>query len=227
MLLFSRESLVQKYYTRRPTLAYRLAALSAIALIGSSSCAMAETDPFKPVTADDSCEFGFRVTVPRAWEYADANDPNGWVAFVLGKAVKYCKDGDRFMIIRGGDSIEGWIHDYYMVAALLCRRGDVKEEHPPDRRGDKQHQFSCTISKIASLKRKAAEGKPLFHYPEDWVDPRPGDVAAMRRIPGSAQPAQRATLSAKKGGTDACKNPMDPQYAERCGIPLTAPAASR
>lgn len=217
---------MQKCYTRRRSTAVRLAAVTTATLLAWASSTFAEVDPFKPVTADDSCEFGYRVTVPKAWEYADANNPNGWVEFVLQKAVQYCKDGDHFMINRGGDSIEGWIHDYFMVAALLCRRGDVKEEHPPNRRGEKQHQFSCTISKIESLKRKAAAGKPLFHYPEDWVDPRPGDVAAMRRAPGAAQQSQPAPEPVKKSGVDDCRVPTNPQHAERCGIPLTAPAAA-
>jgi len=199
--------------------------LIAAALICVAPSAFSQTDPFKPVTADDSCEFGFRVTGPKAWDSPEANGPGEWIDFVLRKAVQYCKDGDHFMIIRGGDYVVGWIHDYYSVAALLCRRGDVKEENPPNRLGEKQHQFSCTISKIEALKRKLAAGKLLYHFPEDWVDPRPGDTGATRRAPGSSQPALLLPPPAPKGGTKGndCKDPKAPLYAERCGVPLVTP----
>jgi hypothetical protein len=197
-----------------------------------ASTAHAESDPFKPVTADDSCEFGYRVTGPKAWESPEANGPGGWIDFVLRKAIQYCKDGDQFMIIRGEDHggiMMGWIHDYFSVAALLCRRGDIKEENPLNRLGEKRHKFSCPITKIEALKRKSAEGKLLYRFPEDWVDPRPGDTGAMRRAPGSTQPPIQLPPAAKSSPAKSgdCKDPKAPLYAERCGIPLVAPTPDK
>ena len=200
--------------------------LALLSAVGISFCApaAAQTDPFKPVTSDDSCEFGYRVTGPKAWDSPEANGPGEWIDFVLRKAVQYCKDGDRFMIIRGDDAgqMVGWIHDYFSVAALLCRRGDIKEDHPLNRRHEKQYQFSCTITKIDSLKKRLAEGGLLYHFPEDWVEPRPGDTGAMRRAPGTSQPAVSVPAQQGQSGAkrDDCKDPKAPQYAERCGIPL-------
>lgn len=221
---------MRKYYTSpfsRTNAPERKQGLVSLLAAGALACwtpfALAQADPFKPVTADDSCEFGLKVTGPNAWNSPEANGPGDWIDFVLRKAVQYCKDGDRFMIIRGGEgSVVGWNHDYFSVAALLCRRGDIKEEHPLNSRKEPQWQFSCTISKMQSLKQRLAEGKLLYHYPEDYVDPRPGDVGAMRRAPGASQPALDLPPPAAKGGSksDDCKDPRAPQYGERCGIPL-------
>jgi hypothetical protein len=208
------------------------ATVAAAAMLSTvASAAFGQPDPFKPVTADDSCEFGYIVTGPKAWDSPEANGAGEWIDFVLKKAVQHCKDGDRFMIIWGGDGMVGWIHDYFSVAALLCRRGDIKEENPlnPRRERQRQYQFSCPITKIEALKRKLAEGKLLYHYPEDWVDPRPGDTGAMRRAPGSTEPPFQFRPPAPKGANKAgdCKDPKAPLYAERCGIPLVAPTPDK
>lgn len=215
-----------KALTTRSCLARVLGTLAATSvLLIATPAAVGQTDPFKPVTADDSCEFGFRVTTPKAWESSEASGPGGWIDFVLRKAVHYCKDGDSFMIIRGGDAMVGYVHDYFSVAALLCKRGEVKEDHPLNRLKEKQYQFSCPITKIDSLKKRLAEGKLLYHYPEDWVEPRPGDTGAMRRAPGSSQPAVSVPAQPAGARKDDCKDPKAPQYAERCGIPLlTSPS---
>jgi hypothetical protein len=219
---------MSELYTRSSR-ASSMAIVAAIALlVVTSSTSFAQAaDPFKPVTADGSCEFGFRVTTPKAWESTEASGPGGWIDFVLRKAVQYCKDGDTFMIIRGGDVMVGYVHDYFSVAALLCKRGEVKEDHPLNRLKEKQYQFSCPISKIEGLKGKLAEGKLLYHYPDDWVDPRAGDTGAMRRAPGAEQMPTSAPPQPSKNPPrgDECRDPKAPQYAERCGIPLlTSPS---
>lgn len=206
-----------------------LGALAVTALLGATPAAFAQTDPFKPVTADDSCEFGLRVTGPKAWDAPEANGPGGWIDFVLRKAVQFCKDGDRFMIIRSDTSepMVGWIHDYFSVAALLCRRGDIVEEHPVNGRNQERHKFSCPISKLESLKKRLVEGKLLYKYPDDWVDPRPGDTGAMKRGPGSNEPAYVAPPRPAKPKDDDCKDPKAPHHAERCGLPLVGPGNQR
>jgi hypothetical protein len=213
--------------------AQALGILVAIAMLGTAPMVFAQADPFKPVTADGSCEFGYRVTGPKAWDAPEANGEGGWIDFVLRKAVQYCKDGDQFMIIRGNPTgmMVGWIHDYFSVAALLCRRGDIKEEYLPysaqTRVNEKQYKFSCPISKIEPLKKRLAEGKLLYKHPDDWVDPRPGDTGAMKRGPSSNEPASEAPSRPAKPKDHDCKDPKAPHYAERCGIPLLAPATPR
>ncbi|MGM9489636.1 hypothetical protein [Ideonella sp. YS5] len=206
-----------------------LAALAMAAMLGTAPAAFGQVDPFKPVTADDSCEFGYRVTGPKAWDAPEANGEGEWIDFVLRKAVQYCKDGDHFMIIRSDTNgpMVGWIHDYFSVAALLCRRADIVEEHPLNSRGQERHKFSCPISKIEPLKKRMAEGKLLYKYPDDWVDPRPGDTGAMKRAPGSNEPAYVAPPRPAKPKNDDCKVPKAPHYAERCGLPLVAPGLQR
>lgn len=226
--LYSYTSIVVTCATRRRRRHARaMAGLALVALIATRP-AHGQADPFKPVTADDSCEFGLRVTGPAAWDAPEANGPGGWIDFVLRKAVKYCKDGDRFMILHSdiNGPMVGWIHDYFSVAALLCRRGDIVEEHPVNSRNQQRHKFSCPISKIEHLKKRLAEGKLLYKYPDDWVDPRPNDLGAMKRGPGSNEPAYVVPPRPAKPDID-CKDPKATHYAERCGIPLLAPAPGK
>ena len=227
---------MQKSYTCRSVTAKsaaarrRMAATLAMgALFLSGQAAFGQADPYKPVTADDSCEFGVKLTGAALWRSLGWSNID-WVNHALGKAVQYCKNGDQLMIARGSPDMVGYEHEYFTVAALLCRRPDIQETRPPRPiTQNPQIEFRCTIAKIDALKAKASQGLALYRIPEDWVDPRPNDAEARRRAPGApaAAPASSGAPEVKPKPADDCKDPKAPQYAERCGIPLTSPPPAR
>lgn len=177
-------------------------------------------DPWKPATSDDSCEFGYKLSSRPLWNSADVDRYSSrWVNVGLSKALQYCKNGDQLMIGRGGPNADGEGHDYFTVAALLCRRPDIQEvKRPPLAPGQRAViEFRCTITKLDALKAKAARGEPLFKWPDDFVEPRPGDNAPR---PGETQGGINA--HPPKQSAD-CKDPKSPLYAERCGISVVAP----
>lgn len=178
------------------------------------------SDDLRPTTADDSCEFGYRLASDELWESAVIQRRSDrMIDLALQKAITYCKNGDSLMVARGGPNARGYVHDYFSVAALLCRRPDIQETKKPPLQPGQQAviEFRCTITKVDALKAKGARGEPLFKWPNDFVDPRPGDNVPR---PGEVQ-AGVSTQPPK--ATADCKDPKSPHYADRCGISPASP----
>jgi len=202
----------------------QLLSTSLLSLFMSASCvafAQSQVDKLRPATADDSCEFGYKLSSRDLWNSPEVNRyASYWVNVALTKAVEYCKNGDQLMVGRGGSNADGDGHDYFTVAALLCRRPDIQETKKPPLQPVQRPviEFRCTITKLDALKAKAARGEPMFKWPDDFVEPRPGDNVPR---PGESQGGYIAPPP--KANTD-CRDSKSPLYAERCGVPIVAPA---
>ena len=160
-----------------------------------------QNDPLPvPVTDDDSCEFGYRMAKNKVWENpAIAANPLAWMQLVLGQALKYCKLRSLLMIGTDGRDVRGWDHDYYTVAGMLCRRGEIQERNVKVTAiAFTGVVFTCPInpSKFEALQARAARGEPLWNYPQDWIAGRPSDRSALFRTPKKpAPPADDAASS--------------------------------
>lgn len=193
----------------------------ALLLVACGSAFAQADDPWRPATADDSCEFGYKLSRTALWMPREFHRHwDRWVDFSLEKAVQYCKNGDALMVGRGGPNAMGDGHSFFTVAALLCRRPDIQETKKPPLQPGQQSviEFRCTITKLDALKAKAARGEPLFKWPDDFVEPRPGDNVPR---PGESQGGYIAPPA--KANPD-CRDTKSPLYAERCGVPIVAPA---
>lgn len=194
--------------------------VAAGSLSWGQAAAQSPNESIRPATADDSCEFGYKLSGYDLWVRNDFNRHwDEWVNFSLGKAIQYCKNGDRLMLGRGGANAQGDGHSFFTVAALLCRRPEIQETKKPPLQSNQQAviEFRCTITKIDALNAKAARGEPLFRWPDDFVEPRPGDNVPR---PGESQGGFNASPSRPNAD---CKDTKSPSYAERCGISIATP----
>jgi hypothetical protein len=108
------------------------------------------------------------------------------------------------------------------VAASLCRRPDVAEARMQLPNNRDRLVFRCPISKVASLKAMQAAGRKLYVWPDDWVAPRPNDNYALTYAPGAIPQG----MPPKPQKSAECADAKAHGYLERCGLPLTSPAAA-
>lgn len=175
--------------TSRPAKIFAAGALAA--LLTWSTLAAAQRDPYPvPVTADDSCEFGYAIAKHEVWNRPEIDgylEP--WVNMALGQVVRYCKPGSMLTFGTDAKNTRGADHHYYTVAASVCRRGDIAERKVVGISNVFTGiQFTCPIdaAKFKALQERKDQGRPLFHLPEDWVPGRPGDEYAIRTAPTPA-----------------------------------------
>jgi hypothetical protein len=197
--------------------------LLALAIVFSSPAwpQASARDETLPVTADGSCEFR-----TAAAENEVLNRPEirrnrvAWINMMLERAVASCTEGSMLSLTREHNTFGD--HDMFTVAASLCRRPDVAETRMQLPNNRERLVFRCPISKLTWLKAKQAAGRKLYVWPDDWVAPRPSDNYALTYAPGATPQG----LPPKPQKSAECADINAPGHLERCGLPLTSPAAA-
>lgn len=162
---------------------FHLVGVALAALVNAPTCWAIAAGPIPvPVTEDNSCEFGFKPSLLETWENPEIRGiAENFGRVMLAQVLKYCVPGSVLTIGYSGKGYRGIPHDQYTIAALLCRRPEIKEQTLPT--GDPRRpsfMFSCPIDaeKFNKFKDRQARGEPLWNRKEEFVPPRPGDDLA-------------------------------------------------